>query len=146
MKFHWFTENLGNFHKKNRIYRLWKCGCHVSKLPVSKQLHGNGLPLATNSAIIYLTIIDLHRKEIQHGDCASTCCHTSPVITRAWFLPSTARGQEKQNLAQKRSCCVTFGEKRNQPPSPIAISSPKVPDLRNCVQYKYICNGKGLFS
>ena len=65
----------------NRICRLWKYGCHASKLPISKPLHGNGLPLTTTSDIIGLTIIDLHRKDIQHGDCANS--HGLPVVTHS---------------------------------------------------------------
>jgi len=63
----------------NRIYRLWKCGYYASKLPICKQLHGNCLPLTTNSANIDLTIIDLHRKNILHVDCANS--HGLPVVT-----------------------------------------------------------------
>jgi len=70
----------------NRIYRLWKCGCYASKFPVSKQLHRNCPILTTTSAIIYLTIIDLQRKELQHGDCANS--HELRVVTfRPLFRP-----------------------------------------------------------
>ena len=70
----------------NRNYRLWKCGCLASKLPVCKQLHGNGVSLTTTSAIIDLTIIFVLRKVLQHGDCANR--HGLPVVThRPSFRP-----------------------------------------------------------
>jgi len=70
----------------NRVYRLWKYRCYASKLPVSKQLHGNCVPLTTTSAILDLKIIDLQRKELQHGDCANS--HGLPVVThRPSFRP-----------------------------------------------------------
>ena len=47
-----------------------------------------------------------------------TCCHISPVFSRAWFLSSTAYGQKKQHAPQKGSGCATFGGNTNQPPPP----------------------------
>jgi len=63
----------------NRIYCLWKCDHYACQLPISKQFHGNGLPLTTSSALIDLTIIDLYRKEIEHGECANS--HGLRVVT-----------------------------------------------------------------
>jgi len=57
---------------------------YADKLPVSKQLHGNDVPLTTTSAILDLTIIAALRKELQHGDCANR--HGLPVVTRRPFI------------------------------------------------------------
>jgi hypothetical protein len=59
-------------------------GYYGSKLLVCKQLHGNGLPLTTTSAIIDLRIIAILRKELQHGVCANS--HGLRVVTRPPFF------------------------------------------------------------
>jgi len=121
INFHWFTENLVNSHRMNRIYRLWKCGCLASKLPVCKQLHGKVVPLTTTSAIIDLTIIAVLRKVLQHGDCANR--HGLPVVThRQFFLALEICRQQpadsRNNTRHKRGVATPHSAdtQTNRPP------------------------------
>jgi len=135
----------------NRIYRLWKCGCYASKLPVSKQLHGNGVPLTTTSANLDLTIVAVLRKEIQHGDCANR--HGLPVVThrpsfRALDFCHQQSAESRNNTRHKRGVAAPLSADTQKPtaPSPIAISAHTGPYQRYSLQYKYTCHGNELFS
>jgi len=99
------AQYVGNFRTMNQIYRLFKRGCYAFRLLVCKQLHGNGLPLTTTSAIIDLKIIALLRKVVQHGGCANShglrVRHASSVFSRAWSVPPKAGGQNN-NMRRKK--------------------------------------------
>jgi hypothetical protein len=47
-------QNWGNLCTMDQVYRLLKCGCYVSKLPICEQFLRNGLRLTTSSVIIDL--------------------------------------------------------------------------------------------
>ena len=135
---------MGNFRTINQIYRLLKRGCYAFRLLVCKQLHGNGFPLSTTSAIIDLKIVDLLRKVVQHGSCANS--HGLRVVTRRPFfraldLCRQQPAEEETTRGKKGSSSSTFGGRRNQPPPPIAISSRTEPDIRYNLQYKYTRHG-----
>ena len=104
INFRWLAPYVGNFRTMNQISRLLKCGYYAFKLLVCKQLHGNGLPLTTNSAIINLTNIALLRKEIQHDGCANS--HrlrdaTCPPFLRALDLHREQPADRRNNTRHK---------------------------------------------
>ena len=70
INYYWLSQYVGNFSTMNQIYRLLKCGCYISNLPICKQLHGNGLSLTTTSANIDWEFMDLLRKEVWNGEFA----------------------------------------------------------------------------
>ena len=101
----------------------------LCELPICKQIHLNGPHLTTTSAIIDLTIIAVLRKDLQHGDCANR--HVLRVVTRRPFFRALNLSVNSQRTGEttrgtKRSGSATFGGHRNQPPSPISISSPNL--------------------